>query len=89
MNNSAQYHQSARIGLFGHFHGQGLLVRDSSKDIVIDAKVRSGDYLEAVATELDKLAAYLATDDLPEAIDLERLAGELLYVHAHYNLKRK
>jgi tRNA U55 pseudouridine synthase TruB len=76
-------------GLASHFPAPSPLARDADEDFRIEVRVRSGDYLHTLATEIERLAQYLAPEQLPEVEDLERLASELLYVNRRYELTRK
>lgn len=94
MNSSYQYRIPASSGLLAHFPGRRQLLRDGLDDeteagLVLEARVRSGDYMLTLATELDRIAQGLAAARAPEAADLERLAAELLLVNRRYDLIKR
>lgn len=94
--NTTPYGMNNTAGAVTHFPGRLRLVRDGldnadslEQQIRIQARVRSGDYPMTLATELDKLAQSIAAVGGPEAVELERLVNELLYIHKHFTIVRK
>lgn len=68
------------------------LVRDGGvphDNLDIEARVRSGDYMAALATELDRINQSLRAARPNEHEELERLVAELLYVDRTYTLTKK
>jgi len=62
---------------------------DEADELLIRARVRSGDYFATLATELDKLAQALSLARAPEARVIERMVPELLYIDKHYIIRPK
>jgi hypothetical protein len=62
---------------------------DDMSNLLFEARLRSGDYFITVATELDKLAALLQSQDIPEAAALLTFSAELTYLDKHYTLAPK
>jgi hypothetical protein len=62
---------------------------DEAEELLIRARVKSGDYFATLATELDKLAQGLSLARAPEAEVIERMVPELLYIDRHYNIRPK
>jgi hypothetical protein len=92
MSNTVQYQFRSQISILNHFGRMPhLLVRDADEeaDMLREARIRSGDYLMTVATELDQLAQSLAKLKAPEAHELERLVAELLYVERNYTIVKR
>lgn len=82
--------QSARI--LPHFPAAQLFVRDdehSDAELLMQARVRSGDYFMTLASEIDKIAQNLVARGAPEAQELERLVTELLYVNKNFTIHKK
>lgn len=88
------YQINPSAGLLRHFPGLLGLVRDGGEadndaELLLEARVRSGDYIVTLATELEKLADGLAGVHAPEAAELERLTHELMGLNKHYRLVKK
>jgi hypothetical protein len=64
-------------------------VEDDISELLTRARIKSGDYFATLATELDKMAQGLNTVRAPEASELERIVGELLYLDDNYRLVKK
>jgi len=62
---------------------------DDLSDLLFEARIRSGDYFVTLVTELDKLAALLEQDGIPESVALQRISSELTYLDKHYKLQSK
>lgn len=88
MSNSATYHISAPTGLLNHFWTTPAFVRDKAEDdeMLRQARIRSGDYLMTLATELERVAQSLTEIKAPEAPELERIVSELLYLDRNYRI---
>lgn len=88
MSSSATYHITAPTGLLSHFWTTPALVRDEAEDaeMLRKARIRSGDYLMTLATELERAAQSLADVKAPEAPELERIVSELLYLERNYRI---
>lgn len=63
------------------------LVRDTDFQLERESRIRSGSYLETIATELDEIAR--ASKDPVVASNLETLVNELLYAQQRYYLAKK
>ena len=61
---------------------------DMPAELLMRARISSGDYFITLATELDRLAQGLAAADAPEAPALERIVPELLYLDSHYVIRK-
>ncbi len=97
MNNTS-YHLPTFGGLLMHFPQSQPVARDVASDVadeaddydtakmLVQARIRSGDYFVTLATEIDKMAQGLNTVRAPEAAELERVVSELLYLHDNYRL---
>lgn len=88
------YHLTTWQGLLPHYGQRVTLVRDSDDtldeaEMLLRARVRSGDYFMTLATELEQLADSLAVSKQPEAIELERIAAELLALNRRYIINEK
>lgn len=90
------YHVSSAIAgrMLGHFPALQPLVRDkgeadNEEDLLLQARVRSGDYFMTLATELESIADSLAVADMPEAAELERITKELISLHKDYRIVGK
>ena len=94
------YNLQISDGLVSHFPGVSRLLRDradgdaasehegasEADELLMMARIRSGDYVATLATELDKLAQGLAVAHAPEAPQVERIVHELLYLDRRYRL---
>jgi hypothetical protein len=89
MHNSATYHLSTLGGFLTHFPARQPYVRDADEDadMLRQARLRSGDYLMTLATELEQIAETLQAELAPEAPALERIVTELHYVDRNYKLE--
>jgi len=58
-------------------------------DLLLHARVRSGDYLETVAPEIDRIAQSPALQQMPESAELERLVRELLKANKSFKVVPK
>ena len=63
------------------------LVRDTDFQLERESRIRSGSYLETIATELDAIAR--VTNDSTVTSNLEALVNELLYAQQRYYLAKK
>lgn len=87
MSNTARYHIHAPTGLLSHFWLPAPLVRDEEDaDMLRRARIRSGDYLATLTTELERVADSLAATQAPEASELERIVSELIYLERNYRI---
>lgn len=89
MSSSNTYQLTRYSGILSHFApGRPSLVRDEAEDadMLRRARIKSGDYLMTLATELEKAADSLAAAGAPEAHELERLVSELLYLDRNYKI---
>lgn len=83
------------LGLLDHYPATQFFVRDADDADDADARmhmrarVRSGDYLLTLATELDKIAQSLASVKAPEAPELERIVSELISIGQDYTVSKK
>lgn len=82
--------------IVSHFGNEPSLVRDvgniddnTAHELMMHARVRSGDYLMTVAIELDRIGQNLAEEQSPYASEVERLVAELLYVNQRYTVEKK
>jgi hypothetical protein len=91
MSSNLAYAMPSTPIVLSHFPGRRFFVRDIDEDVemLLEARIRSGDYVLTLATELDKLAQSLAAGNAPEAVDLERLVSELLVINKKYTLEKK
>jgi hypothetical protein len=67
-------------------------LRDLAADdpgLHLRAKIRSGDYLATVATDLERIAQSMARSHQAYTPDIERIAAELLAVAKDYTLTSK
>jgi hypothetical protein len=84
-----QIRNTADIGtIASHFAGQQLFVRDAAEsidetDMLLHARIRSGDYFLTLAAELEKQAQLAASPEL------ERLVSELIRVNKKYTIVKK
>ena len=96
--NDVSYQLPSFGGLLKHFPQTQPVVCDMASDstmgaddydveeLLMRARIRSGDYFVTLATELDKMAQGLNATRSPETSELERVVSELLYVHDNYRL---
>ncbi len=92
MTYQTHYQLTSSAGtLLSHYDTVQSLVRDSDEEaeMLMQARVRSGDYFMTLATELDQVAHSLAERGAPEAHELERLVAELLYVNQNFTVCKK
>lgn len=85
------YRLDVSMGLWLH-GGIPRLLRDGLEDdaaMALQARVRSGDYFETLAAELEKAALAISPAQPDEAANLERLARELLAVNRQYRIIKK
>jgi len=92
----SSYRTSPAQTILGHFPGRLLYVRDAVEghggqddSLWLAARVRSGDYLTTVATELDRVVQALSSGIAGPAIvlpEIERLVNELLEVGKSYKV---
>ncbi len=67
-----------------------LLVRDADDNpsaLLMEARLRSGDYFATLSTELERMAASIRLNFGSEAETLEHLAMELSYLDERYVLR--
>ncbi len=86
------YNIKRHVTVLNHFHKVlPRYVRDQQDgyDLPLHARIRSGDYLETVATEIDQIAQSPALQQTPESADLERLVRELLKANKTFELVPK
>ena len=96
--NDVSYQLPSLGGLLVHFPQSQPVVLDVAPNIsdntdglgyenlLVRARIRSGDYFVTLATELDKMAQGLNAVRAPETSELERVVSELLYIHDNYRL---
>lgn len=82
-----------------HFPGTTKFLSDVDEDkfdsneewneLLLKARIRSGDYFSTLATEIEKLGGYLEAKKFPEADQLHHIVDELLYIDKHYDLKKR
>jgi hypothetical protein len=89
--NSTTYDISSPTVVLHHFwpRESGLsVVRDEAEDaeMLRRARIRSGDYLTTLTTELERVAQSLRRSKSPEAAELERIVAELLYLERNYKI---
>jgi hypothetical protein len=72
-------------------HGDDTSAFDDAdmSELMFAARIRSGDYFASVAMELDKIAQGLHAAHAPETPDIEQIVSELLFLHEHFELRRK
>ena len=58
------------------------------KELQIKALIRSGDYFEVIASEIDRISSSLESDH-SAMVDLQRIVRELLYVQSEYKISEK
>ena len=85
------YTFSLQPAIVSHATARQPLVADSSdmNDLLIEARLRSGDYFITLGTELEKLAALLEDQGVAEATALLQISTELTYLDKHYKLQAK
>lgn len=81
-------------GVLSHFPGRQWLVRDSGgsdadRDMLLRARIRSGDYFETLATELDRIAQALPEEHIAEINEIERIVAELIRANKGYRVTPK
>jgi hypothetical protein len=88
MNNVLSYQLSSPINILSHYPFRQFVVRDteSDADMLRKARIRSGDYLMTLATELESIAQQLSDVKAPEAPELERIVSELIYLERNYTI---
>ncbi|MDB5181846.1 MAG: hypothetical protein JWP13_609 [Candidatus Saccharibacteria bacterium] len=88
MNKTVVYQLQGFGGVIAHFPIFPTFVRDIEEDaeILRQARIRSGDYLTTLATELEQIAESLDAAKAPEAPALERIVSELIYVDRNYSI---
>jgi hypothetical protein len=70
--------------------GEGLqppVFNDTDFQLERESRIRSGSYLETIATELDAIAR--ATEDTAVTSNLQEIINELLYAQQRYHLTKK
>ena len=74
-----------------HFPLPQTCVRDQAEDseLLMHARVRSGDYFETIASELERIAESLALQNDVNLPDLERIIGELVQANRSYRVVSK
>lgn len=86
------YTISRHTGILSHFLPHRVtLVRDEAEDaeMLRRARIKSGDYLMTLATELERVADSLAASQAPEAPELQRIVSELLYLERNYEVTER
>ena len=63
------------------------LFKDTDFQLERESRIRSGSYLETIATELDMIAR--SANDSTITSNLERIVNELLYAQQRYSLTKK
>lgn len=88
MSKDTTYRIKNMGAILSHFPGLHRFVHDTEDDadILRQARIRSGDYLMTLATELEQLAENLSSSKAPEAPALERIVAELIYVERNYKV---
>lgn len=88
MNDTTTYKLKPLGYILKHFPAKQAFVHDSDDDtdLLRQARIRSGDYLMTLSTELDKIAQSLTNVNAPEAAELERIVAELIYIEKNYSL---
>jgi hypothetical protein len=88
MTNAVTYRITPSNRILNHFWTTPKLVRDEEEDAAMlrRARIRSGDYLMTLATELERVAQSLGDVRAPEAPELERIVSELLYLERNYRI---
>lgn len=90
MINTTTYQVKAAAGVLSHFPAMNFFVRDTDEtDLLREARIRSGDYLMTLSTELEQIAQNLAAVKAPEAPELEKIVAELLYIERNYKLAKR
>lgn len=86
------YQLSAYTGVLNHGHRAAGFVRDMATEphkIVnrnLEARVRSGDYFIALATQLDALSQNV--EDYPTRAAIEDAVSDLIYLYDHYTINK-
>lgn len=85
---NASYQLMSNDVILGHFPARQLFVHDQidDADLLLHARIRSGDYFETVATELERIAESLESRQAPELPELERIITELVKANKSYRV---
>ena len=102
---SAAYQLPTMTGVLSHFPVDQTVVRDQDEDssllpagrygddamseLLLNARIRSGDYMVTLATELDAVVKDLSVVHASEAAGLEKIVAELLYLDRNYKIVKK
>lgn len=90
--NNATYLFNPLNDLLSHSHQPPAYLGDSATDQrkdLLNAQVRSGDYLATLATQLNELAHSLSVRNEGDSAVLEFIVQDLLYLQQTYDLIRK
>lgn len=88
------YQMTPLSGVLKHAARKFWLLRDIDIDEPIErqrlnAQIRSGDYFQMLASELDEISQNIVSLSEPQSIMLQHAIDNLLYIDRHYRLKSK